>query len=162
GAIHGNTARVGKHSRANSFATEGQQFSGEAVPVFLPWPTVRDGSVWLLERAAYRVKCRRQYANRSEHDDDQSEEWNRQQQPDPFRKLAAEVNADHARRLAREFVRRDQLAVTIRAAYGPFRRGDVCRRLERYGRSALGTVKSLWHICSAMFMDTDWSFDHYA
>src|SRR5687767_1220246 len=75
-AIDGDTACVSKHAGTDSFATKPEQLGCEAVGALLLrcilWRIGPggDGVIRITNRAANRVKCRRQYSEGSEPDHD--------------------------------------------------------------------------------------------
>src|SRR6185436_9443961 len=70
GAVDSNTARVGKHSWADSFAAEFKQDIGETVSRFLFRRRCRDGFRRFSDCAFYRIEGGHECANRRESTDE--------------------------------------------------------------------------------------------
>lgn len=108
--VDGNAATIVELSGSDPFLPEFLYESREGVLGRFPGNGgAAGGLVGFLDRAAHRVKRRREHAKDGEHDDDDKEKRNKQHQPKRFRKLAEvpNLNADDARRLARRLIRRD-------------------------------------------------------
>jgi hypothetical protein len=122
GAVNSNTASIFKHSGPDSFAPEFEQDCRKAVSVSVSVLRARyrtKGIVCFLDSGACRIKNRRQDAGCGEQTNEQTEDRDRNQQPEPFGRLSAgEVNADYSGWLSGECIRRDQLAVAIITADG--------------------------------------------